>query len=76
MKPGNFPKYLHTIAVALFLCKNIFQISSKTVDTHSFVIGHLNHKTVSKETRRKPSVNPRQLCAHQLKSFSTVMIIF
>ena len=48
---------------------------SKTFATHCFFAIHLNRKTACKITRRKPSANPRQLWAHQLKSFRTVIII-
>ena len=41
-----------------------------------FFSDHLNHKTVNKTTCRMPSENPRQLWAHQLRSFGTVAIIF
>ena len=41
-----------------------------------FFTDHLRHETLSKITCRALSANHRKLCAHQLKSFSTVMIIF
>ena len=60
----------------LFLWKNICQVASNTFATQCFFTDHLNHKIVNKTTCRTPSANPRQLWAHQLKSFRTVAIIF
>ena len=49
------------IIVPLFSCKNVCQMY---FTKQYFFIDHLNHKTVNKTTRRGPSANPRQLCAH------------
>ena len=52
-------------------CQNISHIV-----TQCFFTDHLNHKTVNKTTFRTPLANLHLLCAHWLKNFPTLMIIF
>ena len=62
------------IIVTIFFVKKNSQIPFEIFPTDCFFTGHLKK---SKETTfRTSSPNPRQLCAHQSKSFPTVLIIF
>ena len=64
------------IIVRIILRKNISQIAGKIFDTHSFFTDHLNCKTVNKRNCRTSSISSHELCAHWLKSFATLMIVF
>ena len=59
--------YFHKKISLKFLVKSLLK---------SFFTDHLKQKNVNKTTCRTPSSNPRQLCAHYLKSFPTAKIIF
>ena len=46
-----------------------YQIVSKVFAAQCFFTDHVNHKSVNKTTGRTLSVNPSNLCVHQLKGF-------
>ena len=58
MIKANSKLNLQELQLQLFSCKNISKIASKTFATQCFLIDDLNHKTIKKETCRKPSANP------------------